>query len=200
MTNSGEIVVSPQFSASNQLEGFSVDVNSIDTMENVICSVQNIAERRNKNDVLQDGIAYHPFEILDMREALWDCKRDSDTLNIGFVDLALAWKVSDYIVLLQANSHNRRYVEKKMRPRFGRPEVPQAPILASAEKRRFNFRRNKMIDEAKARHEAAMAKWLAEDDRHDAAILLNKMNMERGFEAANIIYVLIRSLQAAEAV
>lgn len=192
----GEILVVPVIHPDKSLAGVRTDAISYDAVESILFTVQNIAEGRSSSGILDTGEALGPNNILELREAMWDSKRDAEESDdrLGFQDITTAARASGYIALLQSTPRNKNVFNRAERKSLlyqPRLAPPVASELAIAEPTRGRYFLNKKITAAKTAYQQAMTKWLENDQRHEQMLIQRQLNISRGFEVALAINALI---------
>ena len=194
----GELQIIPIYNQDECLTGVRTDALSYGAMESILSTVQNIAENRSPESVLDGGEALRPAGVYELRESMWNSRHDAETSDdrLGFQDVVTSTKATGYIALLQSTPRNKGVFDKAERKGLLYQPQPTPPIasgLATAEPTRGRYFLNKKIETAKAVHQQAMTEWFQSDQLHERRLMQRRLTISRGFEAALAIDALIRN-------
>jgi len=192
-----EIIIQPVRNANNPtLQGVALESFTLSSLEEVLSTVQNIAEYNDRTTVLDGGIALYPVEAYALREylmhSLSGMKASGEPL--GILPLAPARQIANYVLLLQATERNRRLFEANLQrgwshwlPRHQPGAVTADPSSVAP----LRFRKRRRVAQEQAKQQAANMAWLKEEETYKAKLTEAHLTAERAFEASAKIIALL---------
>lgn len=176
--------------------GIEADFLSLQSVANVLSNVQNIAERRDRTLVLDNGNALWPTEVLALRDLLSASMYGPGSVRneYGILPGGPAVRIADYLLLLQATERNKRVFDAALVSHWDHWRAAPIPPVVTADPASVSgirFIRRLTLASARKRQLAAGAKWLQDDLTYQEKLVSARLDAERAFEVAGKIRQLL---------